>query len=281
MSQFRHTTKQTSRTQEWLSKKASEALDKGRQILCDSIYDNTYGIKLPSPSMDMLQNIVQPLTLNNSSPWEGSRAIHTVFRMRYGREAVVRMCFLQPEVSSSTATTLSTYADALGTARSRLVSMNNNPSPCGIRSSTAKCQVTGRLSPYVVADAGLSDDVTWTYFNASKSKFFFILTSREGQEILHPTKESILLYKAFVPGGCAITYVPDMRCFKVTASPDIGDEGVNPNKSTCMFLYCDGSFKVVGTPRKSYKPCFLLAQAIVSAHSSFMSAKILATLERS
>ena len=280
MSQFRRTTKPTSRSQGWLSKTAAKALDADRQIPCDSIYDNTYGVELPEPSVEMLRNVIQPLSFNSSFPCPKTRAIHTVFRLLYHNELVVRMCFLQPEVSTSTATTSSIHSVALSSPRSAMMEMKNNPSPCGIRSSSTKCQVTGRMSPYVVSNAGLTNDVSWTYFNASKSRFLFIVTSGNGQEMLRPTKDTISLYKGFVPRECAMTYVTDMRCFKVTASPDAGDEGTNPNKSTCIFLSCDGSFEVVGTPRKSYKPCSLLAQAITGAHSSFMSAKILARFRR-
>ena len=64
-------------------------------------------------------------------------------------------------------------------------------------------------------------------------------------------------------------YASDMICFKVTASP---------NKSTCMFLYCDGTFKVSRTPQESYRVCFLLGDTILKAHSSFMCSAVMSSI---
>ena len=69
-----------------------------------------------------------------------------------------------------------------------------------------------------------------------------------------------------------------MRCFKVTVSPDDAEVDESPNKSTCMFLYCDGTFKVLGTPHKSYKVCALFRDTVLKAHSSSMFSKIIASL---
>ena len=75
-----------------------------------------------------------------------------------------------------------------------------------------------------------------------------------------------------------MVYASEMRCFKVTASPDESETTVSPNKSTCMFLYCDGTFKVLGTPHKSYRVCSLLRDTILRAYSSFMCSAVLSSL---
>ena len=69
-------------------------------------------------------------------------------------------------------------------------------------------------------------------------------------------------------------YASEMRCFKATVSPEESDMAVNPNKSTCIFLYYDGAFKVLGTPYKSYKVCSLLRG---TTHCSHMYSAIVAS----
>jgi hypothetical protein len=75
-----------------------------------------------------------------------------------------------------------------------------------------------------------------------------------------------------------IVYVSTMRCFKVTSSSDDLVPNDDPNKSTCIFLYCDGTFKVLGTPHKSYKVCSLFRETVVRAHSSSMAKTIISSL---
>lgn len=64
----------------------------------------------------------------------------------------------------------------------------------------------------------------------------------------------------------------------MTVSPEDDDTDESPNKSTCMFLYCDGTFKVLGAPHESYKVSALFISTVLRAHSSSMSAKVLASL---
>jgi hypothetical protein len=154
----------------------------------------------------------------------------------------------------------------------------NNPAPGGIQISTEKCQVTGRLSPYTVERSGLSSSVEWTYCNASKSRFVYVVTSKDGVSLMSPTKATITVYQSFSVPECAIVYMGSMNCFKVTASPGPDDQTERANKSTCMFLYCDGSFKVAGTPHKAYKVCKLLRDTIIAAHASYMHGKLIETL---
>jgi len=275
---FRHSTKQSVRSQEWLRKRATKALDSGRQILCDSIYTNTYDAELPDTSVEILNNIVAPLTGCNSFACKETRKVFTMMLLEYADFARLRILFIQPEVSSATANTSSTFSGTLNSSRSKLLESPNNPSPGRIATSTEKCQVAGRLAPYIVAGCGLSSSVSWSYCNASKSRFTYAITSPDKVELMCPTKETISMYQAFCVEDCAIVYVPTTRCFKVTASPDEGDCSEDPNKSTCIFLYCDGTFKVLGTPHKSYKVCKLFRDTVICAHLSSMHAKILDTL---
>ena len=275
---FRHTTKQKVRSQEHLRKSASSALEKNRQLLCDSVYKNTYDVPLPKPSIEMLNNIVIPLTGCCSEVQGDTRRIYTVALFDHSKEFRLRLCFMQPEVSSSTAIASSSCSSALNKARSDVSSRLNNPSPGRIVVSKEKCQVAGRISPYVVERSGLGSAVEWSYFNASKSRFFYVLSSREGVELMSMSKETICIYQGFCVKDCVIVYMSNMRCFKVTVSPDDDDKGDNPNKSTCMFLYCDGTFKVLGTPHKSYKVCALFRDTVLNAHSSTMCSKVVASL---
>jgi len=275
---FRHSTKQNVRSQDSLRKAATQSLNKDRQILCGSIYDNTYGVELPSTSIEMLNNIVLPLTGCDSMVGGKKRNIHTMAMFESKGKSRLRLCFIQPEVSSATAVCSSSYSTNMSLARTNMVEMHNNPAPGAITVSKAKCQIAGRLCPYIVESSGLSGLVDWTYFNASKSRFLYISSVEGNIETLRMTRETILIYQSYAPKDCAIVYVSDMRGFKITASPEGSDESKEPNKSTSIFLYCDGTFKVVGTPHKSYKVCALFREAVIKAHSSSMSFTVLKSL---
>lgn len=275
---FRHSTKQNVKSQQSLKRQATRALNNDRQILCSSVYSNTYEMKLPDTSVEILNNIVAPLTGCNSEPSKHTRKVFTVTVLEYGDNKRVRICFVQPEVSSATASTSSSFSSVLNNARAKLLRIPNNPSPGRIATSTEKCQVAGRLAPYIVEDSGLPSPVSWSYCNASKSRFLYVVTSPGSLKLMSLTKETISIYQGFCVPDCAIVYVPTTRCFKVTASPEEEDVSEDPNKSTCIFLYCDGTFKVLGTPHKAYKVCKLFRDTVIKAHGSSMHSKILCTL---
>lgn len=228
--------------------------------------------------MEMLSYIVVPLTGCRAGPCDTRRPVFTVVKMRYDDKASLRMCFLQPEISSATAHTSSSNSSVLSAARSRVVKKLHNPSPGGITASSEKCQVAGRISPYVVEEAGLVHDVKWSYCNASKSRFVFVFATPDGVRLMGLTKETISIYQGFCGRDCAMVYVPTTRNFKVTASPAAEDYNDDPNKSTCMFLYSDGTFKILGTPHKAYDVCRLFREAVVRAHTSPMHSKVMETL---
>lgn len=275
---FRHSTKQNVRSQEYLRKTASAALDKDRQLLCESIYENTYNVRLPQSSIAMLNNIVMPLTGCNSAVGGDTRVIYTLSKFMYEGEFMLRMCFIQPEISSATAVMSSAHSENLNRARSQVICELNNPSPGRIAVSREKCQVAGRLSPYIIERAGAGSIAEWSYFNASKSRIYYVMSSREDVSLMSMTKETVSMYQSFCVGDCSIVYESNMRCFKITASPDDTDTDESPNKSTCIFLYSDGTFKVLGTPHKSYKVCALFRNTILRAHSSSMSTVIASSL---
>lgn len=278
MQHYRHSTKQSLKGQDFLRSKASASLLNDRQVLCDSIYDQTYGLDLPPSSIAMLDNVVVAMTGCNASVTKSRRNIYTMERFVYGEELTVRVMFLQPEVSSATAHTKSEHLSRLYESRNRFQKTVSNPSLGMLSVSSEKCQVAGRMSPYVVDGAGLGSSSTWSYFNASKSRITYLVCSSIGARVMCLTKETVHIYQSFCPPECAIVYMSDSKCFKVTASPDSIDFGDSPNKSTCIFLYCDGSFKVTGTPHKAYKVCKLFRETIVRAHLSKMERVILGSL---
>jgi hypothetical protein len=275
---FRHSTKQNVRSQELLKKQATRALNDTRQILCDSVYSNTYGVNLPSTSADMLDNIVSSMTGCNSRASVESRKVFTIAALEYTNVKRIRICFVQPEVSSATGNTGYSFSSALNDSRSVLLNRYNNPTPGRIATSSKKCQIAGRLAPYIAEESGLSGHISWSYFNASKSRLVYVVTSLGSVNLMSLTKETISIYQSFCVSDCAIVYVPTTRCFKITAAPEDDDSNEDPNKSTCIFLYHDGTFKVLGTPHKSYKVCKLFKDTIVRAHVSPMHSRILDTL---
>lgn len=273
---FRHTTKQTVRSQDSLRQKANKALDKDKQILCDSVYSQTYDTPLPRASVEMLDNIIGPLTGFHSQTDPESRKIYVLCSLSYS-EKRIRVCFIQPEISTATAGTRYANEAALSASRRSMSLWVNNPVPARITTSKEKCQVAGRASPYVVSRAGLDSGVKWTYFNAAKSRILYYMCQETGVTVMSMTKETVLLYQCFCVEGCAIVYSNSTNCFKVTASPlDSSTDASNSNSG--IFLYCDGSFKVLGTPSKVHPVCKLLRDTIVRCHLSHMHSRALSSL---
>jgi hypothetical protein len=275
---YRHTQKQTVRTQEWLSKRAVNTLDGQRQELCNSIYTNTYERDLPQSSIDMLSNVVLPLTGCRSNPNPHTRSIFTVCTMQYNEHSRYRLCFIQPEIASATAHVPQSYTSMISRVKGRLLKELNNPAPASISSSAETCQVQGRMAPYIIDGAGATGVARWAFCNAAKSRFVYIVSSQKGVDTMSLTKEAIQIVQSFCVEDCAIIYMGAMNCFKITAAPDEEDRGNKPNKSTCMFLYCDGVFKAVGTPHKIFKVCRLLRESIIAAHKSYMHKRLVESL---
>ncbi|KAH9875773.1 hypothetical protein IAQ61_003237 [Plenodomus lingam] len=136
---FRHSTKQNVRSQENLRKSASTALDRHRQLLCNTVYENTYSTTLPEPSKEMINNIVVSLTGCNSKVCGKTRRLYTVAKFNHAGKSMLRMFFIQPEVSSATAITSLAYLSILNGARSEVMDELNNPSPGRISASKEKC----------------------------------------------------------------------------------------------------------------------------------------------
>lgn len=281
---FRHTTKQNVRSQNRLRKNAADALERDRQILYNTVYNNTYYTQLPEKSKRMLDNVVVPLIGCNSEVGGEARLIYTLALFDHSKRLRVRACFIQPEVSSATATMSSLYSGLVNSSRSEVTAELNNPSPGRISASKGKCQVAERISLYVVKKSGLDCTAQWSYFNVSKIRIFYVVSSRTGVELMSMIRETISIYQSFCVKGCVMVYASEMRYFKVTVSPEDSETTENPNKFTCIFLYCDGTFKILRTPHKSYRVCSLLRDTILRAHSSHMCSTIvfsLAILEES
>lgn len=258
---------------------ATRALDNSKQIPCPSVYLHTYGVILPTTSVQILDCIVPPLTNGVSCPSRVSRRVHTVASFDYD-EMSVRMCFVQPEISCATATCPSSLGDSMFRAREIVMRSLSNPSPGGLQISGSKCQVKGRISPYVVECSGLSPHVTWTYCNAAKARFFYIVTTATECTVMYMSRETVSLYESYSPDDCAMVYAPGTRCNKITVSPPDSDMSSDPGKSTCMFLYTDGSFKVTGVPQRAHRVCEAFRETVVKAHCSPMHRQIMKSLVR-
>lgn len=90
---FRHSTKQQSHSAELRRSRALRAAQNNRQILCDSVYANTYEVELPEQSVRILENIICPLTGGASTPCASRRKLHTVVVGDYCDNTRFRMCF--------------------------------------------------------------------------------------------------------------------------------------------------------------------------------------------
>lgn len=265
---FRNTTKQIEHSQADLKKNALKALSSSNQIHNDDIHTQTYDRPLPNCSVSMLNNIVVPLTAGTTDVEPSSRLLYTAFILRYNDGSRLRMFFLQPEISSATCNLQPSTQRAIVSARSRLVASNNRPAGGRIVVTSNVCQVIGRISPYVCEAADEQTNATWSYFNASKSRFLFTLTRANAVRLMSMTKDYINILRSMAVNNCAFVYSHAMKCYKITATPPDYDTTSEANKSTCIMLYNDGSFKIVGTPMRARDVCMYFRETMLKAHTS-------------
>lgn len=276
---FRHTTKQIGRSQEALKKAATRSLNSALTETNEDVHQQTYALPLCDSSVAILNSIVLPLTGNESYVDRGHRMLHTMFVWDHPDNRRIRLMFIQPELCTAMANTSVANLRVLSNARERLSKWPNNPEQGGITASTSKCQVKGRLATYIVDEAGLTGQVSWDHFNAAKARFLFLVTTPTSCSLRALSRASLNMLRSFVSGDVAITFIESMTAFKVTAAPGCGENGEDANKNTCIFVFCDGTFKVLGKLSSVSASCMGFREAIVSVSKSVMWGKFVATLQ--
>lgn len=210
------------------------------------VYQCTYGMLLPYESVQLLQPLVSGLTGGMPKISTEIRDTHTIGLWTMGSSAVYRCCFVQPELSSATASASAYKFDEAKFASHVVTEEIGGATSPRIVKYTHRIQLSGRMVPYVVAHMNLRCD--WSFVNISKSRFLFICTDEDGSHLATFTKKSMEMLKSYIPENVAYVFESGTSAYKVTARPpgqSIADEA---NKNTCMLLYADGAFKATGKP---------------------------------
>lgn len=279
MYKFRHTTKQQVRTQESLRRAANKALDSSTGVENEDIYAQTFDRDLPPSSLNILDNVILPLTGNNCNCTKDRRQFFTIGVWQSDSSSRLRLVFIQPELSTAMANTKSEHSSPLSTARAQILKWHNHPDSGGFLKSDSKCQIQGRISPYVVDNAGYTGMVSWDHCNVTRSRLVFLFTAVERCELFTLSSRSLEILRTFVPSYCKIVYVESMRAYKLTATPDDHVTNVDANKNSCIFLFGDGSFKVLGRVNDVAKPCAGLKETFSRVMSSNLWRQFIDTLQ--
>jgi len=234
----------------------------------EDIYVHTYGIPLPRSSVDILSHVVLGLTKGKCMVNPLYRELHTIETWFHGSEYICRCCFIQPELSSATGS-LGVQRQAELVRSCNVVSASlPGSSSCTVSPKKVRVQVSGRMAPYVVDEAGLGAECTWGFANVSRSKILFIYTSNKGPTVLTLTRDALKILASYMPSYGACVFSDSMSCYKVTVSPEENINNDNANKNTCMLLYNDGTFRIQGTPSKSRRVCECVTDAILTLSTS-------------
>ncbi len=111
-----------------------------------------------------------PLTRCEATATPEIRLVFTIARYAYDRSFILRICFIQPDVYSVTTYMSSIYASSANMARKEVFETLPNLASGKIRVSVDKCEVAGRIAPYVISKAGLKGKTSWDYCNAARSR---------------------------------------------------------------------------------------------------------------
>lgn len=238
----------------------------------EDVYVHTYGMKLPGPSYDILLPCVSGFTNNMSAPNTDIRALHTIGVWSSASGNICRCAFIQPEVATATCNILAAKSQAAIMAKKILIHNVPWAEECRISSEekTVKStgvnprtpQISGRMAPYVVAEAGLDRQCNWVFGNLCKTKIIFLMTSIQEVTVLTLTRLSMMILKHYMPSYATCIYDDDMSCYMITVAPDAGGDSSVANKNTSLVIYGDGAIKLQGTPSKMGKVCGAMNEAI-------------------
>lgn len=255
----------------------------------DNVYEHTYGIRLPSASYDILLPCVSGFTRGMSVPNAEIRSLHTIGVWCSETGVICRCCFIQPEVASATCTIPASKSEKAISAKKVVSHAIPWANECLITSEPGTVrrsgvtprtpQISGRMAPYVVDEAGLGNVCVWGFGNLCKTRLLFMTTSRASLVFKHPTRMSIMLLKQYMPDYAACIYDDDMSCYVITVTPDAGGDISSANKHTSLVIYGDGSIKVQGTPSKMEKVCTAFSDALFNIASSRSWSRFLTSME--
>lgn len=236
----------------------------------DNFYEHTYSENLPHASVNILAPIVEGFT-DSSQPVNAQyRELLTAAVWINDLDSITRCCMIQPEIASATCTVPLSYHKFLLSCKNTVSERHPAAPECSISTVKTVVQVSGRMAPYIIDEARLTDDCRWGFVNACKSKILFIHTDEAGVQVLTLTRQATAMLKPYMPDDTACVYDDAMSCYKITVTPELQDENSDANKNTCLVLYGDGSIRLQGTPSKTLRPCASFRKALISISSSRM-----------
>ena len=277
---FRSTTKHDVRSQDELRSLALKSFTRTEDTHNNDIYATTYGIELPRGSLELLNKVILGLTCNCSTANSSRRTMHTMIRGKLGDTSIIRICFLQPEVVTSTAHLPPHLNDDLVREQTVFVSAPPFPSPGRVRKLSRVSEVSGRLSPYIVEAASLNSVATWSYSNITRSKFVLTLTTHYSYQCMGMTYDSIRIISSFKDPNVSFRYDENLRHFCANISPPEGKGVLGVGNNTSLIVYSDGSFRVNGSPSASYDVCRAFSDCVTRLFSSAMMEVFLKSLVR-
>jgi hypothetical protein len=245
----------------------------------------TYGIPLPDASYDVLLPCIRGMTGGMSAPNMNMRSLHTVGVWSNHKGDICRCAFVQPELASATCTI---PASKLHTAQmaTRDVAYEipfaeecRVGPPAGRSNGTP--QISGRMAPYVVSKANLEHVAVWGFGNMCKTKLFFFVCDDDKQIALCPTRTSMVFLKTYMPEYAVCIYDDNMSCYRITVSPDSGNDTAEPNKNTSLIMYGDGSLKLQGKPASMERVCSALHDSVHAISRSRMWERFLRSMVES
>lgn len=256
---FRNTKTRRSQSQSTLRSITSRASNSHNS---DNPYSQTYGIALPDASYDILLPTIRGITGGASAPNMNIRSLHTIGVWANASGDICRCAFIQPEIATATCNIPASKLQAAKIALKNVAydlpfaeEARVGP-PTGRPTGTP--QVSGRMAPYVISKASLEAVGTWSFANMCKSRLMFIISDGSSHHTLCPTRMSIMLLKSHMPDYASCVYDDDMSCYRILASPDLGNDTAEPNKNTSLIIYGDGSIKLQGKPSAMERVCLAL-----------------------
>jgi hypothetical protein len=246
------------------------------------VYQHTYGVSLPPASYDVMLPCIRGITGGMSAPNMSMRSLHTLGVWSNHLGHVCRCAFIQPELASATCNIPASKLQAAELAKKNVVYEIPSAEECRIGPPAGRPngtpQISGRMAPYVVSEAGLENVAVWGFANICKTRLLFMVSTQSTNYTLCHTRFSIMLLKNYMPEYAACIYDDNMSCYRITVSPDSDTNSAEPNKNTSLIMYGDGTLKLQGKPSGMERVSAALFESIHSISASKSWGRFLASM---
>lgn len=264
---FRSTTKHGNVRPTSIIRKMNKKVKENDNVLCDTLYGNTYSLPLPSVVYPVVCDIIQGLCGDGVEVSRDRREVHTIGLWVSNNLEMVRCFMLTPEVVTSTISASLEFVDSAYKAAEEFARTHNTVAPCTIVKYEHVFQCTGRAAPYIIDTIDTRGRNTLSSVNATCTRLIFSVTFEGKSKFYMLSRESLNILRQFAPSNTSMVPISATKCIKITTSPlDIPLARYNnkytPNKNTCIMLQHDGNFKVQGRAQDIKRVCRALRQTI-------------------